>query len=81
MPLCLDETISFGFIANIQGIRVPPTGVDPGTVLEPLAKRFPRLVIHFATLMQAELDALVGASIQTARYGRRAYAERSIFLS
>lgn len=45
VPLSLDETIPFGFIAKIQGIRVPQTGVDPGTVLEPLAKRFPRLVI------------------------------------
>ena len=45
VPLCLDETIPFGFIAKIQGIRVAPTGVDPGTVLEPLAKRFPRLII------------------------------------
>lgn len=45
VPLCLDDTIPFGFIAKIQGIHVPPTGIDPVTVLEPLVKRFPRLVI------------------------------------
>jgi len=45
VPLCLDETIPFGFIAKIQGVRVPATGVDPGTVLEPLARRFPRLLV------------------------------------
>jgi hypothetical protein len=45
VPLSLDETIPFGFIANIQGVRVPATGVDPQIVLDPLSRRFPRVVI------------------------------------
>lgn len=46
VPLSLDgRTIPFGFIAKIQGGRVPLTGVDPETILEPLTTRFPRVVI------------------------------------
>lgn len=45
VPLLLDGTIPFGFIAKIQGVRVPRTGVDPAIVLDPLSRRFPRVVI------------------------------------
>ena len=45
VPLSLDDTIPFGFISHIQGRPVPPNGLEIGTILNPISKKHPRLVI------------------------------------
>jgi hypothetical protein len=45
LPLSLDGTIPYGFISHIQSGKVPAGGVEPDTILEPLTRRFPRVVI------------------------------------
>lgn len=45
VPLSLDGTIPFGFIAKYQGAKVPESGVDPESILAPLAKRYPRIAL------------------------------------
>jgi TIR domain len=45
VPLSLDGTIPFGFISHIQGRPIPPGGIQLGTILEPLAKKYPRLAV------------------------------------
>lgn len=45
VPLSLDGTVPFGFMARIQGARVPASGVDPDSILVPLARRHPRVAM------------------------------------
>ena len=45
VPLSLDGTVPFGFLAKFQGTRVPGSGVDPNTILVPLARRYPRVAM------------------------------------
>lgn len=45
VPLSLDGTVPFGFISKFQSTRVPATGVDPNTILVPLARRYPRVAM------------------------------------
>lgn len=45
VPLSLDGTVPFGFLAKYQGTRVPASGVDPNTILVPLARRYPRVAM------------------------------------
>jgi hypothetical protein len=44
-PLSLDGTTPFGFIANLQGSRVPPQGVTWELLIEPLLTRHPAKLI------------------------------------
>src|SRR6188474_2563154 len=45
VPLSLDGTVPFGFIAHLQSRRVPPTGIELPTISDPLVRTFPRNVI------------------------------------
>lgn len=64
VPLSLDDTLPYGFIAHIQGKRVPSTGIDLGTILEPLARKYPRLAIP--ALVQRVRDAASFRSAEAA---------------
>jgi hypothetical protein len=64
VPLSLDDTIPYGFIANIQGKPIPSTGIDLGTILEPLARRYPRMAIP--TLIQRVREAATFRSAEAA---------------
>jgi hypothetical protein len=55
VPLSLDDTLPYGFLAHIQGKKVPPTGIELSTILEPLARKHPRIAIP--ALIQRVHDA------------------------
>ena len=44
-PLSIDGTIPTGFLAYLQGRRIPADGVTQELLVDPLARRIPRLII------------------------------------
>lgn len=45
VPISLDKTVPFGFISNIQGRAMPPSGFTEDMVVLPLIRKCPRLII------------------------------------
>jgi len=45
VPLSIDGTMPGGFISHLQGKQIPTSGVTTETILDPLARRFPRLAL------------------------------------
>jgi len=46
IPLSLDGTLPYGFISHLQCHRIPPSGIDPQTILTAVAKKWPSIVIE-----------------------------------
>lgn len=56
IPLSIDGTVPYGFISRFQCHQVPPTGIDPQTILGAVGKKWPSIVI------EALLKPIKGAS-------------------
>ena len=61
VPLSLDSTLPFGFISHIQGKPLPEGGIDVGAVLEPLARKYPRLAIPILIRRVRDASSFRGA--------------------
>ncbi len=74
VPLSLDSTLPFGFISHIQGKPLPQGGIDVGAVLEPLARKYPRLAIPILIRRVREASSFRGSEAAllplVALYGR-----------
>ncbi len=46
VPISLDGTKPFGFIAQLQSHKMPSTGLDPETVLDAVGRKWPSVVIE-----------------------------------
>lgn len=45
IPLCIDDTTPFGFLAHLQGKHIPDSGPNEAMIIDPIIKGFPRKII------------------------------------